>query len=48
MDWVIAVWAILIGGGVAIAVPHLLIGIWQNGMGNTAPVSKPLRKNFFD
>jgi two-component system, LuxR family, sensor kinase FixL len=29
MDWVTAIWAMLIGGCVAMALPHLLIGIWQ-------------------
>ena len=29
MDWVTAVWAMLIGGCVAMALPHLLVGIWQ-------------------
>jgi PAS domain S-box-containing protein len=31
MDWVTPVWAMLIGGCVAIALPHLLLGIWQRG-----------------
>jgi two-component system, LuxR family, sensor kinase FixL len=29
MHWVMAVWAMLIGGCVAMAVPHFLVGIWQ-------------------
>jgi two-component system, LuxR family, sensor kinase FixL len=29
MHWVTAVWAMLIGGCVAMALPHLLVGIWQ-------------------
>jgi two-component system, LuxR family, sensor kinase FixL len=29
MDWVTALWAMLIGGCVAMALPHLLVGIWQ-------------------
>jgi two-component system sensor kinase FixL len=29
MDWGTAVWAMLIGGCVAMALPHLLVGIWQ-------------------
>jgi two-component system, LuxR family, sensor kinase FixL len=28
MDWVTAFWAMLIGGCVAMALPHLLVGIW--------------------
>jgi two-component system sensor kinase FixL len=28
MDWVTAFWAMLIGGCVAIALPHLLLGLW--------------------
>jgi two-component system, LuxR family, sensor kinase FixL len=28
MDWVTAVWAVLIGGCVAMALPHLLVGVW--------------------
>jgi hypothetical protein len=43
MDWVTALWAMLIGGGVAIAVPHLLIGIWQDATANTAPVWNPAK-----
>jgi hypothetical protein len=29
MDWVTAIWAMLIGGCVAIALPQFLVGIWQ-------------------
>src|SRR5206468_618296 len=29
MDWVTAIWAMLIGACVATAVPHLLLAIWQ-------------------
>jgi two-component system, LuxR family, sensor kinase FixL len=29
MDWVTAIWAMLIGGCVAMALPHLVVGIWQ-------------------
>jgi hypothetical protein len=29
MDWVTALWAMLIGGCVAMALPHLMVGIWQ-------------------
>jgi len=28
MSWVTAIWAMLIGGCIALAVPHLLVGIW--------------------
>lgn len=29
MSWVTAIWAMLIGGCVAMALPHLLVGIWK-------------------
>jgi PAS domain S-box-containing protein len=29
MDWVTAVWAMLIGGCVAMAAPHLVVALWQ-------------------
>jgi two-component system, LuxR family, sensor kinase FixL len=35
MDWVTAVWAILIGGCVAAAFPNLMIGIWQGRAGRS-------------
>jgi hypothetical protein len=30
MDWVTAVWAMLIGACAAMPVPHHLLGIWQD------------------
>ena len=29
MNWVTVIWSALIGGCVAMALPHLLVGIWQ-------------------
>src|SRR5438067_2365258 len=29
MSWVTAIWAMLIGGCVAIALPHILVGVWR-------------------
>ena len=31
MSWVTAIWAMLIGGCMAMAFLHLLVGIWQRG-----------------
>jgi hypothetical protein len=45
MDWVTAIWAILIGGWTATAVPHLLIGMSQQGLGRKAPTSNVFEKN---
>jgi hypothetical protein len=47
MDWVTAVWATLIGGCVAMALPHLLVGLWQQAAANKARASKAFESNLF-
>jgi hypothetical protein len=45
MDWVTAVWAMLIGGCVTMVILHLLAEICGDALGNAAPHFK---KIFFD